>query len=85
MDECGMWDLYYVTFFNYHYHRGEYEEALAAAQKWNSPNFYWNQVGLVQAYAQLGRKEEAPAAVKNCSSSMQTFPRRRGKSIGYGL
>jgi tetratricopeptide (TPR) repeat protein len=54
---------YYATVFNYHYHRREYREALAAAQKWNQPEFYWNQVHLAQAYAQLGRKQEARAAV----------------------
>src|SRR5262245_36015125 len=34
----------------YHYHRGEYEEALAAAQQWNDTNVYWKWVALVQAY-----------------------------------
>jgi adenylate cyclase len=54
---------YYSTIFNYHYHKGEYEEALAAAQNWNEPYFYWNQVHLAQAYAMLGRDEEAQAAI----------------------
>ena len=54
---------YYATVFNFHYHRRQYEEALAAAQKWNQPEFYWNQVHLAQAYAQLGRRKEAQAAV----------------------
>jgi adenylate cyclase len=54
---------YYSTIFNYHYHKGEYEEALAAAQNWNEPYLYWNQVHLAQAYAMLGREEEAQAAI----------------------
>jgi tetratricopeptide (TPR) repeat protein len=56
---------YWATVFNYHYHyTHDYEKALTAAQEWNEPNFYWDQVHLAQAYAQLERKEEALAAVK---------------------
>ena len=54
---------YYSTIFNYYYHKREYEEALAAAQNWNEPYLYWNQVHLAQAYAMLGRDEEAQAAI----------------------
>ena len=54
---------YYSTIFNYYYHKREYEEALVAAQNWNEPYLYWNQVHLAQAYAMLGRDEEAQAAI----------------------
>jgi tetratricopeptide (TPR) repeat protein len=68
---------YYAIVFNYHYHRREYAEALVAAQKWNVPEFYWNQVHLAQAYAQLGRKPEAQAAI---AKLLELYPDFAGKA-----
>jgi tetratricopeptide (TPR) repeat protein len=49
---------------NYHYDRGEYAEALAAALRWNDPDLFWCQVHLARAYGQLGRHEDAGRAVQ---------------------
>ena len=56
------------------YRRGEYEEALDAAQKWNQPEFFWNQVHLAQAHAQLGHKKEAQTAVAKLLELYPEFP-----------
>ena len=48
---------------HYHYARGEYEQALAAALKINMPGFFLNHAVLAADYAQLGRMEEAQAEV----------------------
>jgi tetratricopeptide (TPR) repeat protein len=47
-----------------HYRNGEYEQAAAAFTKINTPGWYQMHVGLAASYAQLGRKQEAEAAVK---------------------
>ncbi len=67
---------YYATIFNYHYHKGEYPEALVAAQNWNEPNFSWYQVHLAQAYALLGRREEAQVAVAKLLELKPDFAKR---------
>ena len=70
---------YYFTVFMHHYHKREYEEALMAAQKWNEPEFFWNQVHLAQAYAYLGRKSEAQAAVAKLLQLYPDFPKNAWK------
>jgi adenylate cyclase len=73
---------YYATVFNYHYHKSEYEEALAAALRWNQPEFYWNQVHLAQAYAQLGRTQEARRAVAELLKLYPDFPSKARHEYG---
>ena len=46
-----------------HYRKGEYEQALAEAQKINAPGFYWMHMFLAAIYGQMGRQKEARAAV----------------------
>lgn len=56
--------ILFEPFFKYHYHRREYEEALQALHKMNmvgKPR-YW--LWLAAAYGQLGRREEADAALR---------------------
>jgi adenylate cyclase len=55
---------YYFAPQHYHYARGEYEKALAAALKVNTPRFFLHPVVLAADYAQLGRMEEAQAEVE---------------------
>jgi tetratricopeptide (TPR) repeat protein len=62
-------DPFHPTWFNwpiayYHFGRGEYEEALAAARKIDIPGFFWPQIYLAGIYAELGRHKEARAAVE---------------------
>jgi len=55
---------YYFTISAYHFDRGEYEEALAAARKLDIPEFYWPQIFLAGIYAELERLSEARSAVE---------------------
>jgi adenylate cyclase len=62
-------DPLYPALFNspiaqHHFDRGEYEEALAAVRKVNLPDFFPTQLWLAAIYAQLGRDQEARAAVE---------------------
>ena len=57
------------TWFNfsiaqYHFDRGEYEAALAAARKINIPGHFWPQIYLAAIYGALGRQSEARSAVE---------------------
>ena len=67
---------YWANFSNYHYFRGEYEEALAAALKWNDPEFYHSQMHLARAYGQLGRKSEARAAAAHLLTLYPEYPKQ---------
>jgi adenylate cyclase len=62
-------DPFHPTWFNfpiaqYHFDKGEYEEALAAARKINIPGYFWPQIYLAAIYGELGRKDEARSAVE---------------------
>ena len=48
----------------YHFNRGEYEEALAAARKINIPGYFWPQIFLAAIYGELGRQNEARSALE---------------------
>jgi tetratricopeptide (TPR) repeat protein len=54
----------YFPVAHYHFERGEYEEALAAARKINLPGFFWTQIYLAGIYAELGRDSEARSALE---------------------
>jgi adenylate cyclase len=45
------------------YLKGQYEQSLAETLKIEMPDFHWTQAWLAMNYGQLGRKEEARAAV----------------------
>ena len=55
--------LYSVT-AHYHFERGEYEEALAAARKGDVPGFYYTHLLFAAIYAELGRQSEARSALE---------------------
>jgi TolB-like protein/cytochrome c-type biogenesis protein CcmH/NrfG len=62
-------DPFLPTIFNmaiasHHFHRGEYEEALAAARKINLPGFFGTQIYLAAIYAELGRQSDARSALE---------------------
>ena len=46
-----------------HYKKEEYQQALAESLKIDMPELFWTQVFLAMNYGQLGRKQEAKAAV----------------------
>jgi TolB-like protein len=56
--------IFHFPMVEYHFGRGEYEEALAAARKINLPGFFWTQMYLAGVYAELGRDREARSAVE---------------------
>ena len=51
----------FTTFFD-SYHRGDYTEALATAQRINLPDYFATHYALAIAHAQLGNTEEAKQA-----------------------
>jgi TolB-like protein len=55
---------YYAAVADYHFHRGEYEEALTAARKIEIPAFFGTQLYLAAIYGELGRQREARAALE---------------------
>ena len=62
-------DPFHPTWFNftiaaYHFNRGQYEDALAAARKIDEPGGHWSLLYLAAIYAELDRQEEAQAAVE---------------------
>jgi tetratricopeptide (TPR) repeat protein len=54
---------FHLAPFHHHYRRGEYAEALAAAQRIGAPELWDGYAALAQAYGQLGRAEEAESAL----------------------
>jgi adenylate cyclase len=62
-------DPFHPTRFNfpiahYHFEKGEYEEALAAARKIDISGFFLPQIYLAAIYAELGRRREAQSALQ---------------------
>jgi tetratricopeptide (TPR) repeat protein len=62
-------DPFHPTWFhfpiaNYHFGRGEYEEALKAARKAAVPGVFQTQIYLAAIYAELGRQGEAQSALE---------------------
>jgi tetratricopeptide (TPR) repeat protein len=53
----------YFAIAHYHFDRGEYQEALAAARKLSLPGYFWTPINLAGIYAELGRESEAQSAV----------------------
>jgi adenylate cyclase len=54
---------YYLPLSLDHYRKGEYKEALAAAQKSELPEFFWTHTQLAMVYGQLGDKEAARSSI----------------------
>jgi adenylate cyclase len=67
---------YHFALFGYHYDRREYAAALAEALKVNIPGFWANHMALAQAYAQLGRLDEARAAGAKLLELNPEFPHK---------
>jgi TolB-like protein len=62
-------DPFHPTWFHgviadYHFLRGEYEEALTAERKVDLPGIFWTHVYLAGIYAELGRETEARSAIE---------------------
>jgi adenylate cyclase len=57
--------MFHMLIAQYHFERGEYEEALLAARKVDSPGYFWNPALLAAIYAELGRQSEARSALED--------------------
>ncbi|HUJ39332.1 MAG TPA: protein kinase, partial [Candidatus Acidoferrales bacterium] len=64
---------YYSTAYMDHYRKREYEAALRVAKKMNMPEFHWSHLQVAAACGQLGRKEEARAAIEALRKHSPTF------------
>lgn len=62
---------FYVPFFLDHFRKGEYEEALAEAQKIDMPGYFLSHVARGAAYGKLGREQEAESAA---ASLLELYP-----------
>ena len=84
-------DPFHPTWFHfpiadYHFHRGEYEEALTAARKINIPGYFWPQIYLAGIYAELDRQNEARSASESYSGSIRALPPQNSReSCGNGI
>jgi serine/threonine protein kinase len=67
---------YYFAPFFYHYERGEYEEALAAATSMGMPHFFWDPMMRAAAAGQMGRSAEARAATRKLEQLLPGTARR---------
>jgi tetratricopeptide (TPR) repeat protein len=54
---------YYMPLSAHHYRKGEYEEALAAAQRSEVLDYFWTHAQLAMAFGQLGDKEAARSSI----------------------
>jgi adenylate cyclase len=64
---------YQFAYSHYYYRRGEYEQALAAIQTTNLPDFIWTHILIAATYAQLGRMTEANAAARRLQDVQPGF------------
>jgi adenylate cyclase len=63
---------YHRPFARHYFNKGDYEAALAEARRISMPGFFWAHILLAASYGQLGRTEEAQAAVADL---LKAYPR----------
>jgi hypothetical protein len=56
--------MHFAPLWN-HFHKGEYEQALACANRVDVPGLFWPFLVMASACGHLGRKTEAEAAVRD--------------------
>ena len=71
---------FHLAPFMEHYHRGDYENAYAAALKFNFPKLYLDPMMRAAALAQLGWEDHARAAVDQLLELEPDFA-TRGRSL----
>jgi len=54
---------FHLAFFMDSYNRGDYEQALGSALKFNYPELFWDPLMRAAALARLDRQDEASAAI----------------------
>ena len=65
------WCHFHLSYF--HYKKGEYEQALAESLQIDMPEMFWTQVFLAMNYGQLGREQEAKAALTKLAKLYPDF------------
>jgi hypothetical protein len=71
---------YHYVSFTYHYFRGEYDAALVDAEKFNTPELFWDPLVRTAVYGQLDNKSEAEKAASELLTLVPDFE-PRGRSL----
>jgi adenylate cyclase len=75
---------FYLAPYMDYYRRGEYENALGEALKFNYPEFFWSPVMLAASLGQMGRENEARTEVNKLLKLVPDFAARGRELIrGY--
>ncbi|MFN0316781.1 MAG: tetratricopeptide repeat protein [Burkholderiales bacterium] len=73
------WCHYHLSYF--HYRKGEYEQALAESLKIDLPELFWTHVWLAMDYGQLGRQQEAKAALTKLAKLYPDFGKNARREL----
>jgi TolB-like protein len=74
-------EWFWFPFFMWHYDKGEYDAALDMALRSRGAEFFWTHGMHAMAYAALGMKEQAAAAVARLLEIYPDFPRRAREEL----
>jgi len=78
-------DWYWFPFFVWHYERGEYDVALEMALRTQNQAFYWTHGMHALAYAALGMRDEAAAAMSRLLEANPDFPSHAREELGLWI
>lgn len=76
-------DWFNLAPFQYHFFRGEYEEALASAERMILPGLPWDPASRLAALTRLGRVEEAQAVLQQIGREYPDFPDYAREYVAY--
>jgi hypothetical protein len=65
-----------------HFHKGEYEQALACANRVDVPGLFWPFLVMASAWGHLGRRAEAAAAVRDLLALDPEFAAHARSNVG---
>ena len=71
---------YHLIPFLNHYYQGEYATALLEANRFNTPDYFWDPLIRTAVLGQLGRQEDAEKAMGELLALMPDFE-SRGRSV----
>jgi adenylate cyclase len=73
--------MHFAPLWN-HFHKGEYEEALACANRVDVPGLFWPFLVMASACGHLGRRSEAAAAVRDLLALDPEFAAHARSNVG---
>jgi len=73
---------FHLASFMYYYRRGEYEDAIDEALKFNYPELFWDPLMRAAAFGQMGRAFEARTAVGELLKLVPDFANHGPRLIG---